>query len=181
MSNIDREKGPYVTPANMTLSGTIDLSRRPGEAAQGEMNRMGLNALRCQSGRGIVVWGGRMLRSDDSPPRFVAHRRLICRLTRALRRVWEPMVFEPNDELLRFAIARSATTLLSEAFHAGVLQGTRPDEAFRVDAGETLNDAAARDSGRVICEIAIAPAAPMEFIHFRVGINAEGKIEMIEQ
>jgi hypothetical protein len=180
VSRIDREKGAYVTPANMTLAGTVDISRRPGEAAQGEMNGLGLNALRCQSGRGIVVWGGRMLRTDDAPPRFIAHRRLIERLTRALRRVWEPMVFEPNDEALRFAIARSATTLLMEAFHAGVLKGARPDEAFRVDIGEALNDAAAREAGKVVCEISIAPAVPMEFIHFRVGLSTEGNIEMIE-
>lgn len=180
VSRSDRERGPYVTPANISLDGTIDLSRRPGEKAQGEMNLLGINALRCQSGRGIVVWGGRMLRTDDSPPRFVAHRRLITRLTRALRRAWEPMVFEPNDVNLRFAIARSATTLLMEAFHSNVLQGAAPDEAFRVNVGEELNDAAAREDGRVICEISIAPAAPMEFIHFRVGINAEGKIEIVE-
>ncbi|UZK70317.1 phage tail sheath subtilisin-like domain-containing protein [Sphingomonas sp. S1-29] len=180
-SSIDRAKGPYVTPANMALEGPVDLSRRPGDVEQGAMNLLGVNALRCQSGRGIVVWGGRMLRTDDASPRFVAHRRLIARLTRALRRVWEPMVFEPNDDMLRYAIARSATTLLAEAFHAGVLKGTRPDEAFRVDIGESLNDAAAREAGRVICEISIAPAVPMEFIHFRVGINAEGNVEMIEQ
>lgn len=180
VSSSDRDRGPYVTPANVSLAGTVDLSRRPGEQAQGEMNLLGFNALRCQSGRGIVVWGGRMLRSDDAPPRFVAHRRLITRLTRALRRAWEPMVFEPNDVNLRFAIARSATTLLMEAFHANVLQGAAPEEAFRVNVGEELNDAAAREDGQVICEISIAPAAPMEFIHFRVGINAEGKIEIVE-
>jgi hypothetical protein len=180
VSRSDREKGAYVTPANMTLSDTVDLSRRPGDTAQGEMNRLGINALRCQSGRGIVVWGGRMLRTDDATPRFLAHRRLITRLTRALRRAWEPMVFEPNDANLRLTIARSATTLLMEAFHANVLKGTSPEEAFRIDVGDRLNDAAAQESGRVICEISIAPAAPMEFIHFRVGINAEGTIEMIE-
>jgi hypothetical protein len=180
VSSIDREKGAYVTPANVALSGTVDVSRRPGAAAQGEMNLLGINALRCQSGRGIVVWGGRMLRTDDAPARFVAHRRLITRLTRALRRVWDPMVFENNDDGLRFAVARSATTLLMEAFHAGVLKGTHPEEAFRIDVGTHLNDAAARESGRVICEISIAPAAPMEFIHFRVGLDAEGTIEMIE-
>jgi hypothetical protein len=180
ISSLDRDQGAYVTPANVTLLDTVDLSRRPGDAAQGQMNLLGLNALRCQSGRGIVVWGGRMLRTDDEAPRFVAHRRLVNRLTRALRRAWEPMVFEPNDDKLRFAIARSATTLLMEAFHANVLKGAFPEEAFRIDVGDQLNDAATREAGRVICEISIAPATPMEFIHFRVGINAEGKIEMIE-
>ncbi len=180
ISTADRDRGPYITPANMSISGAVDLSRRPDEAKQGEMNGLGLNALRCQSGRGITIWGGRMLRADDSPPRFVAHRRLINRLVRALRRVWEPMVFENNDDTLRFAIGRSASTLLTEAFHSGVLKGTRPEEAFQVDVGDQLNDATARDAGRVICDIAIAPAVPMEFIHFRVGISREGNIDLIE-
>ena len=175
-----REKGAFVTPANLSLSAAVDLSRRPREADQAEMGRMGLNILRCQSGRGLVVWGARMLRSDDAPPRFVAHRRLIARLTRALRRVWEPMVFEPNDDQLRFAIGRVATTLLGEAFRAGALKGARPEEAFRVRVDDPPNDAAARDSGRIYCAIDIAPAAPMEFIHLRVGISREGGIEMIE-
>jgi phage tail sheath protein FI len=67
-----------------------------------------------------------------------------------------------------------------EAFHANVLKGAFPEEAFRIDVGDQLNNAATGEAGRVICEISIAPATPMEFIHFRVGINAEGKIEMIE-
>lgn len=180
ISRLDRLRGPYVTPANAALAEAIDLSRRIRPQDQGLMNRMGLNALRCQSARGIMIWGGRMTRSDDAPPRFVAHRRLVHRIVRSLRRVWQPMVFEPNDDVLRFAIARSATTLLLEAFHANVLKGARPEEAFQVNIDDTLNNPATRDAGRVICVIAIAPAVPMEFIHIRVGLSSDGTIEMVE-
>ena len=90
------------------------------------------------------------------------------------------MVFEPNDDALRFAVARSATTLLLEAFHANVLKGLRPDEAFRVTVDDTVNTPQTRAAGRLICEIAVAPATPMEFIHFRVGLSSDGSVEFIE-
>jgi hypothetical protein len=180
ISRLDRTQGAYVTPANTSLSEAVDLARRFEPADQDALSSMGLNALRCQSARGIVVWGGRMTRSDDARTRFVAHRRLVHRIVRALRRTWAPMVFEPNDDALRFAIARSATTLLLEAFHANVLKGNRPDEAFRVIVDDTVNTPQTREAGQLFCEIAIAPATPMEFIHFRVGLSADGTVEFIE-
>jgi uncharacterized protein len=180
ISRLDRSLGAHVTPANTSLNDCIDLARRLPPLEQGRLATLGFNALRCQSARGIMVWGGRMTRSNDASPRFVAHRRLIHRLVRALRRAWAPMVFEPNDDPLRLAVARSATTLLLESFHANVLKGTRPEEAFRVVVDDTVNTPESRAAGRLICEIAVAPAVPMEFIHFRVGLSADGTVEFLE-
>lgn len=180
ISRLDRIKGAHVTPANESLSDAVDLSRRPGDAVQGALNSMGINAVRCQSGRGLVVWGGQLPRVTPGGPGFVAHRRLVHRLVRALRRVAEPLVFDPADRMLALALTRAATTLLMEAFHAGVLKGLTPQEAFNVSVSPDLNDAAAKDAGRLICEISIAPAVPMEFIHIRVGLNPAGEIEMVE-
>ncbi len=180
ISRLDRSRGAYATPANISLNNCIDLARRLPPQEQAQLSILGVNALRCQSARGIVVWGGRMTRSDGASPRFVAHRRLIHRLVRALRSAWAPMVFEPNDNPLRLAVARSATTLLLEAFHANVLKGTRPEDAFRVVVDDTVNTPESRAADRLICEIAVAPAVPMEFIHFRVGLSADGTVEFLE-
>lgn len=176
----DLTRGAYVTPANITLDEVVDTSRILAPESRLAMAQTGLNLLECQSGRGMVVWGGRMLRSDGAAPRFVAHRRFIHRLVRALRRTWAPMVFEPNSDTLRYSIARQATTLLLEAFHSGILKGARPDEAFRVDVSERLNNAAAREDGKVFCEISIAPAVPMEFIQIRVSLSVDGSVELVE-
>jgi phage tail sheath protein FI len=180
ISRSDRERGAYVTPANASLEDATDLSRRPGDAAQGELNRLGINALRCQSGRGIVVWGGRLPATERGTTGFVAHRRFVHRLVRAVRRVAAPLVFDPNDQQLALAISRAATTLLMEAFHSGILKGRAPAEAFQVSVGPDVNDFASREAGRLICDIAIAPAVPMEFIHIRVGLTTDGSIELVE-
>ena len=180
ISRMDRDLGAYITPANTSLAEAIDLGQRAPRETVDALSTLGFNALRCQSTRGIVVWGSRMLQSDNAPTRYVAHRRLVHRLVRGLRQVWAPRVFEPNDAQLRLAVARSATGLLLEAFHSNVLKGTRPDEAFQVSVDASLNTPEVIEAGRLICEIAIAPVTPMEFIHFRVGLNPDGKVELIE-
>ena len=176
----DLAKGAYVTPANIPLEEVVDTSRRLDPDSRLALAEGGLNLLDCQSGRGMVIWGGRMLRSDNDPPRFVAHRRFLQRLVRALRATWAPMVFEPNDDMLRYTIARQATSLLLEAFHAGILKGTRPDEAFAVDVGDRLNDDAARASGKLFCAIGVALAVPMEFIQIRISLSIDGTVELVE-
>ncbi len=180
ISRLDRARGAHVTPANDSLTDAVDLTRRPGDMVQGELNSLGVNALRCQSGRGLVVWGGRLPQMLPGDPAYVAHRRLIHRLVRAVRRVAEPLVFDPNDRMLQLTLSRAATTLLMEAFHAGVLKGVTPSQAFQINVGPEINDAAAHDAGRVICEIAVAPAVPMEFIKIRVGLSPDGEVEMVE-
>lgn len=180
ISRLDRIKGAHVTPANDSLSDAADLTRRPGDTVQGQLNSLGINALRCQSGRGLVVWGGRTPNIAPGGQQFVAHRRLVHRLVRALRRVAEPLVFDPNDHMLALTLSRTATTLLMESFHAGVLKGVTPQEAFQIEVGPDVNDPITRDRGQLICLISIAPAVPMEFIQIRVGLNPAGEIEMVE-
>ena len=180
IARADLTRGAHATPANITLEEVVDTSRRIAADSRLALAQGGLNLIECQSGRGLVIWGGRMLRSDDAPPRFVAHRRFLQRMVRALRRVWAPMVFEPNDDMLRYSVARQATTLLLEAFHAGILKGVRPDEAFRVDVGERLNDAAARADGKLFCEIGVALAVPMEFVQIRISLSLDGTVELVE-
>jgi phage tail sheath protein FI len=177
ISRLDRERGAQHTPANAELEDAVDLSRSfpPAEEA---LFAGRVNLLRCAPGRGLQVWGGRTLDSEPAG-RFVAHRRLVHRLVRALRRVAEPLVFETNGPELWLAFLRAATTVLLEAWRAGGLQGSRPQEAFRVQCDAALNPPAERDLGRVLCRIAFAPAVPMEFIELRVALSADGRLEVL--
>ncbi len=180
MSRVDRERGAYVTPANVSLEGVVDVAAFVDVENAAGLNELGVNAIRCQAGRGMMIWGGRMLRGERGSLRFVAHRRLLHRLVRAIRRVARALVFENNGPELWLALSRSATTLLLEAYRAGALKGARPQEAFVVRCDEELNPAAVRDEGKVFCEISFAPAVPMEFITIRVGLSADGKLDVSE-
>lgn len=180
ISRLDRVRGAHHTPANAPAYEAVDVEVGYDAAAQGRLTGAGVNLVRCTPGRGLQVWGGRTL--HDAPAhRFVAHRRLIHRLVRAARRVAEPLVFDTNGPEVWLAIARAMTSVLLEAFRSGALKGAKPDEAFRVRCDEKTNPPSERDLGRVLCEIDVAPAAPMEFIVLRIALGGDGALEVFEQ
>jgi hypothetical protein len=179
-SRLDRERGAQHTPANTLLADAVDLTAALDERQESLVHAAGINLLRCRPGRGLEVWGGRTL-DPDRLRRFVAHRRLLHRLVRAIRRVAEPLVFEPNGPELWFALVRGISSVLLEAWRAGGLKGATRDEAFRVICDETTNPPDAIDAGQLLCEIDLAPAAPMEFITVRLTIARQGQLEVVEQ
>jgi hypothetical protein len=175
ISRMDRLRGAHFTPANATLDEVVDITQAFNERERGELNTAGVNVLRCIPGKGIQVWGGRTLGEEF---RFLAHRRLVHRLVRAIRRVAAPLVFDINGPELWLMIVRSITTLLLQLWRAGALKGVRPQDAFVVRCDETTNIDI--DNGLVVCEIQIAPAAPMEFITLRIALGQEGALEVFE-
>jgi phage tail sheath protein FI len=179
ISRLDRQRGAHYTPANAEIFGTVDITQKFAPVEQARFNSGGVNLLRCSAGNGLVVWGGRTLNLDVDR-RFVVYRRLIHRLVRAIRRVAEPLVFDINGPELWLALARSITSVLLEAWRAGALKGDQPAEAFRVQCDEKLNPPEEQDLGRVHCEIAVAPATPMEFIELRVSLSGDGRLEVFE-
>lgn len=177
-SRLDRERGAHHTPANATLFDAIDLGPAMDTAELSAVERRVLNPLVCSAGRGLQVWGGRTLQHDRA--NFLAHRRLIHRLVRGIRRVAEPLVFDINGPELRLALARAITSLLLESWRAGALQGQRPDEAFHVKCDEANNPPEEMEAGRLLCEIGVAPAVPMEFITLRIELGTDGLLEVFE-
>lgn len=176
MSLLDRERGPHSTPANTPTVGVIDLYEEYDNDEQALLNPEGVDLLRCVPALGFSIWGGRTL--DRGSP-FVAHRRLLHRLVRAIRRVAEPLVFEVNGPVLWFTFVRAITAVLLEAWRSGSLVGSRPEEAFRVVCDDSTNPPEEIELGRCVCEIEVAPAVPMEFILVRVALSRDGALEVL--
>ena len=179
ISRLDRERGAYYTPANVSLDDAVDLDPPLTEPEQEVMFAEGLNLLRCAPGRGLQVWGGRTLDVTSSPVSYVAHRRLVHRLVRAVHQVADPLVFDVNGPELRLNLVRGVTSVLLAAFRAGALAGTIPQQAFQVVCDDT-NNPPGGDPGQVVCNISVAPAVPMEFIHLRLIVGQQSQAEVIE-
>lgn len=178
ISRLDRERGAHHTPANTPVLEAVDVTAGFDRDEQAKLNAAGVNLLRCMPGKGIYVWGGRTLGADRSA--FVAHRRLIHRLVRLIRRVAEPLVFDINGPELWLTLVRAITTVLLEAWRAGALQGARPEEAFRVTCDASTNPPEALELGRLTCTIELAPAVPMEFILLRISLSGDKGLEVFE-
>ncbi len=181
ISRLDRERGAHHTPANAELYDAVDASRTYDALEQGDLVNIGLNPLRCRQGSGLQVWGGRTLADKQTDPEglYLAHRRLIHRLVRAIRRVAAPLVFSSNGPQLWLVLVRAITTVLLQAYRAGALKGARPEQAFRVICDESNNPPNIQDLGQVYCSIQLAPAVPMEFITLRIAMSSEGRLEVI--
>jgi hypothetical protein len=179
ISQLDRDRGAQHTPANAALTGAVALSVMYDEAERAVLNQQGLNTLRCMPGRGVEVWGGRTLHLEPER-RFLAHRRLIHRLVRAMRRAAEPLVFDSNTPLLRLSFVRALTSVLLEAHRAGGLAGSRPEESFQVRCDDTTNAGDAYETGHCIAEVGLAPATPMEFIQLTVALSRDGSLQVLE-
>lgn len=176
ISRLDRERGAHSTPANAPTLGIIDLHEDYNDDEHALLNPAGVDLVRCVPAIGFSVWGGRTL--DRNEP-FIAHRRLIHRLVRAIRRVAEPLVFEVNGPILWFTFVRAVTAVLLAAWRAGSLAGERPEEAFRVVCDATTNPPEEIDLGRCVCTIEVAPAVPMEFILVKVALSRDGALEVL--
>ncbi len=188
VSRLDRERGAHHTPANAPVWNAVDTVVAYSRNDQGRLHRAGVNAIRCAPQVGLQLWGGRtVVQDEDGSPglspvagQFVAHRRLVHRLVRAIRRTAHPLVFESNEAPLWLALTRAVTTVLVESWRGGGLAGERPEQAFRVRCDDATTTDDDRDAGRVVCEVDLAPAVPMEFITLRVAVSAEGVVEVIE-
>lgn len=176
ISLLDRERGAHATPANAPLVGVLDLREEYDDDEHAVVNPEGVDLLRCVPALGFSIWGGRTL--DRTDP-FVAHRRLLHRLVRAIREAAEPLVFETNGPILWFAFVRAVTTVLVDAWRAGALAGDRPEQAFQVVCDATTNPPEEIDHGRCVCLIELAPAVPMEFILLRVALGRDGALEVL--
>ncbi|WP_307834667.1 phage tail sheath subtilisin-like domain-containing protein [Streptomyces clavuligerus] len=178
IARLDAERGAHHTPANAVLLEAVDLAVALPPQQRLRLADAGIDLLRCTRGRGLTVWGGRTL-SPVPRVRYIAHRRLLHLLVRAIRRVAAPLVFDVNSPELRLALVRALTSVLLAAFRAGALAGARPDEAFRVVCDDS-NNPPGQDPATTVCEVAVAPAVPMEFIRLRLILGADRGLEVIE-
>ena len=143
------------------------------------LNDQGVDLIRCFPNQGLLVWGGRTLGTDPGTL-YVAHRRLLHRLVRAIRAVAEPLVFDVNGPELWLTLVRAITTVLLQVYRAGGLAGATPAQAFQVQCDDQTNPSDAIDAGRVVCLVSVAPAVPMEFITLRVSLDTEGRLEVLQ-
>ncbi len=166
ISRLDRQRGAHYTPANAPLLQAFDVAQSFRSSERAVLNDTGVDLIRCFPNQGLLVWGGRTLGTQQGNV-FVAHRRLLHRLVRAIRAVAYPLVFEVNGPELWLTLVRAITTVLLQAYRAGGLAGATPDEAFTVQCDNQTNPPDAIDQGRVVCLVRVRPRSRWSSSCFR--------------
>jgi len=168
-ARLDNQFGVGRPPANAALEFITDVADDVTDLDQQELNPYGINAIRAFPGRGIRVWGARSLAGEkDTDWWFIHVRRLMSMIEKSVEVSTRWAVFEPNDFSLRHTLVHSLSVFLETIWRTGALKGTKPSDGFYVKCDETNNPPAVVDVGRIVCEVGVAVAAPMEFLVFEI-------------
>jgi hypothetical protein len=179
IARTDLKSGVHRAPANAILENVKALTHVVNDAEQGLLNPTGINCIRSLPGRGLLVYGARTVTSN-SEWRYLNVRRLLLMIEKTAELGHQWAVFEANDPILRQALTFSLGSFLNVLWRRGALAGNSPEAAYRVQCNENNNPPEVIDNGRLIVDVAVAPAIPFEFIKFRLGRTVEA-VEVTER
>ena len=161
-------------PANFVAKGVVKLDESVSPSLHAELHRKGINVyLRERDGAWLSA--GRTL-SRDVRYRQLSVRRLVMMLKRTLFREMQWTVFEPNGPALWREVRLMLTNYLRRLYSEGAFRGKSEEEAFFVRCDGSLNSRREIDAGRMLCEVGIAPAEPLEFIVVRITRGGDGTL-----
>lgn len=172
-ASVDRDRGVWKAPANVSLAGVIGPVTRMTDTDQEGFNvdstaGKSINAIRDFTGRGTMIWGARTLAGNDNEWRYVPVRRLFITIEESTKKASAFAVFEPNDATTWLKVKGMIESYLYSLWERGALAGSKPDSAYFVNVGlgKTMT---AQDvlEGRLIVEIGVAAVRPAEFVVLR--------------
>jgi phage tail sheath protein FI len=172
MARIDAARGVWKAPAGLEagIVGVNDLTQPTDDNVSGQLNPRGVNVLRVFPGAGIVVWGARTLKGDDSQGsefKYVPVRRLTDHIASSLYLGTGFAVFEPNDPDLWGQLRLAVGAFMRGLFRQGAFQQSTKraeSDSFFVVCDETVNPQSEIDLGRVNVVVGFAPLKPAEFV-----------------
>jgi phage tail sheath protein FI len=173
IARTDATRGVWKAPAGIdaSLLGTQALSVKMTDAENGQINPLGINALRTFPVTGHVVWGARTLRGADQVAdeyKYIPVRRLALFIEESLFRGTQWVVFEPNDEPLWSQIRLNIGAFMQNLFRQGAFQGSSAREAYFVKVDKETTTQTDINLGIVNVVVGFAPLKPAEFVVIRI-------------
>ncbi len=172
-ASVDRARGVWKAPANVSLSAVIGPVTKITHDDQESMNvdptaGKSINAIRAFTGKGTLVWGARTLAGNDNEWRYISVRRLFNMIEESTQKATSFAVFEPNDTTTWLKVKAMIESYLYGLWEQGALAGPTSDAAYFVNVGlgKTMTSQDILE-GRMIVEIGIAAVRPAEFIVLR--------------
>ncbi len=170
---VDRNRGVWKAPANVSLSGVDEVVFSINDREQDGLNvdsnaGKSINAIRKFTGKGILIWGARTLAGNDNEWRYVPVRRFYNMVGESVKKASLSFVFEPNDANTWVKVKAMIENYLTLKWREGALTGAKPEHAFyvQIGLGSTMTAIDILE-GRMIVEIGLAPIRPAEFIILR--------------
>ena len=160
-------------PANEIALGAVLLADPVTDADHDALHLLGIDVFRAERD-GLRLTSARTLATDPDY-RQLSVRRLMTMLRLMLDRQAQWLVFEPNGRSLRRELTGRVTRMLRELFRAGAFAGRHRGRCVLRPLRRRRQPAAGRRQlGRLVAEIGVAPAQPLEYLVLRIAQNADG-------
>jgi uncharacterized protein len=168
----DAARGVWKAPAGTeaTLRNATVVTKM-NDLENGQLNELGVNALRSFPIYGNISWGARTLDGADqigSEYKYVPVRRTALYIEESLYQGLKWVVFEPNDAPLWAAIRLNVGAFLNNLFRQGAFQGATAREAYFVKCDSETTTQNDIDRGIVNILVGFAPLKPAEFVVVRI-------------
>jgi phage tail sheath protein FI len=165
-------------PANELARGAVLSAGIVTDAVHDQLHLLGVNVYRAERD-GFRLSAARTL-SSNREYRQLSVRRLMTMLALTLERQTQWLVFEPNTNELRSRLTHTVTQFLREQQRRGSFAGATEQESFFVRCDDSVNPAESQRQGRLLAEIGVAPASPIEYIVLRISQDVDGTISVAE-
>lgn len=169
MASTDASRGVWKAPAGIdaALNGVQGLAVNLTNQENGQINPLGVNAIRSFPAIGRVIWGARTLRGADllaDEYKYIPVRRLALFIEESLYRGTQWAVFEPNDEPLWAQLRLNLGAFMHNLFRQGAFQGQTPRDAYFVKCDKETTTQNDINLGIVNVVVGFAPLKPAEFV-----------------
>lgn len=168
----ERRRGLAWGPANEIAAGVVLADDLVPDAVHDQLHLMGINVFRAERD-GFRLTAARTLSSD---PRYrqLSVRRLMTMIALSVEREAQALVFEPNTANLRAVVSHALTEFLRDLYRQGAFAGDTEQSSFFVRCDDQLNPPESLAQGRLITEIGVAPASPLEYLVLRISQDVDG-------
>jgi phage tail sheath protein FI len=174
----ERRLGLSFGPANELAEGAVLAVNPVTDAEHDVLHQLGVNVYQAERD-GFRLTAARTL-SRKRELRQLTVRRLMTMLRLVLDRQAQWVVFEPNTAEVREVLRNGIVLLLSELYRGGAFAGASEEESFYVLADDSLNPRSSLALGRMVVEVGVAPAEPLEFLVLRISRDGDGGVRVEE-
>jgi Bacteriophage tail sheath protein len=166
-------------PANELAVGAVVAREPVTDALHDRLHLMGINVYRAERD-GFRLSAARTL-ANDPEYRQLSVRRLMTMIALTITQQSQWLVFEPNTADLRRRLALTITALLRDLHRRGFLAGRTEVESFFVRCDDSNNPVRSQALGRLVAEVGVAPAAPLEYLLLVVSADTAGGVRVEER
>lgn len=179
-------RGSHRSVAAQRLAGGVDTLPRLSRTEQ-----LGLSPAATDETRALIervtllgpTPSGLSLLSDvttsaDESYRPACVSRIVAALIRACQHTGAAAVFEASGPALWTRIRESIERVLLQLFEEGALHGRTAAQAYRVRCDRSTMTQNDLDNGRVVVEVTVSPAAPIEHIVVALAISNGGQVSV---